>query len=249
MIAKSAFLNTCKEFAYKIRNCRNSAIHLGDNLVLGETVMGSPIIIDSRHYNSLKLLYLPPPKEIAVMSYLFHYIKPTMRCLDIGAGTGYYSMVLAKLVGPKGQVFSFEDDEGCYRLLKRNVKLNAFTSICGVKRPTGIDQYLDSHKNSINFVHISSESNLANIYRDMQITVRLNPSIQILCHINPELLLKMPSLYEPFFQAVISDGFEGYLFPSLNSLDSKEQLTEDPSVKFLLLCKGSLWTEIQDADG
>jgi len=249
MLKKSAFLDSCNEFAYRIRNCRISAIHLGDHLVLGETVMGDSIIIDSRHFNSLKLLYLPPPKEIAVMSYLFHYIKKKMRCIDIGAGTGYYSMVLAKLVGPAGQIFSFEEDESCCSLLKRNADLNGFTSISEVNSHTGIDQFLDINPGEIHFVHISSDSKLPEIYREMHKTVQSNPSIHILCHINPEELQKSSALFEQFFQSLNSEGFEGYLFPSLNPLVSEEQLTENSSVKLLLLCRGSLWHEAGDADG
>lgn len=249
MLEKNAFMNTIKDFAYRIRNCRNSAIHLGGNLVLGETVMGDPIIIDSGHFSSLKLLYLPPPNEIAIMSYLFHFIKPSMHCLDIDAGTGYYSMVLAHLVGLKGQVYSFENDESCYKLLERNRNLNGFSSIIAENTVYNIEQFIETQKNNISFVHISSDSNLPDIYRSIQETVESNQLIHILCHISPEELMKTPQPFEHFFQSLNSEGFEGFLFPLLTPLVSEEQLTVDSSIKSLLLCRGSLWTAEGSEDG
>ena len=241
MLEKNEFLKTSKEFAYRIRNCRNSAIHLGGTLVLGETVLGNPIIIDSRHFNSLKLLYLPPSQEIAIMSYLFHFIKPGMQCLDFGAGTGYYSLVLAKLSGINGIVWSFENEMNCYQLLKRNIQLNAFAQICSHAQLLNIDSYLENKKINFDFIHIFSEAPLPDTFAAMQQTIKMNRSLHLLCHICPRQLESSPDSYDHFFQSLSSDGFEGYLFPNLNRLESKAQLTKDLSLKSLLLCRGSLW--------
>lgn len=44
--------------------------------------------------------------------------------LDLGAHIGYYTLLLAKLVGPHGKVFAFEPEPGNFAVLRRNVKLN-----------------------------------------------------------------------------------------------------------------------------
>jgi len=44
--------------------------------------------------------------------------------VDAGANIGYYTLILSKLVGPKGKVYAFEPGEECFDLLKENVKEN-----------------------------------------------------------------------------------------------------------------------------
>lgn len=43
---------------------------------------------------------------------------------DVGANIGYYSVLLAKLVGPKGRVFSFEPTNYFSQVLKKNIEVN-----------------------------------------------------------------------------------------------------------------------------
>lgn len=46
--------------------------------------------------------------------------------LDVGASYGYYTAVLADLVGPEGRVHAFEPNPGLHALLARNLALNGF---------------------------------------------------------------------------------------------------------------------------
>ena len=49
--------------------------------------------------------------------------------VDIGANIGYYTLLLAKLVGPKGKVISFEPDPTSFKILKKSIKANNFKNI------------------------------------------------------------------------------------------------------------------------
>jgi FkbM family methyltransferase len=49
--------------------------------------------------------------------------------LDIGSHLGYYTLLLAKLVGPQGKVISFEAAPEIFDVLKQNVELNACTNV------------------------------------------------------------------------------------------------------------------------
>lgn len=61
---------------------------------------------------------------------LFHrYLKTGMTVLDIGAHIGQYSLVASPLVGPQGQIHSFEPDPETFAWLQRNCRDNGLTNV------------------------------------------------------------------------------------------------------------------------
>ncbi len=53
-----------------------------------------------------------------------------MVVVDVGANVGIFTLVMARLVGPDGRVHSFEPHPELSRLLRINVELNHYGSIC-----------------------------------------------------------------------------------------------------------------------
>jgi len=49
--------------------------------------------------------------------------------VDLGANIGYYSLILAKLVGNEGKVFSFEPVPKNFSKLEKNIKLNNYSNV------------------------------------------------------------------------------------------------------------------------
>ncbi len=49
--------------------------------------------------------------------------------IDIGANIGYFTLLFARLVGPRGQVFAFEPEPINFELLRRNVELNGYCNV------------------------------------------------------------------------------------------------------------------------
>ncbi len=49
--------------------------------------------------------------------------------LDVGANIGYFTLLMASVVGNKGMVYSFEPDKRAFLLLERNIKLNDFDHV------------------------------------------------------------------------------------------------------------------------
>jgi FkbM family methyltransferase len=65
-------------------------------------------------------------KEI---DFLRHFVKPGMIAIDIGANLGVYSLLLARLVGPSGRVFSYEPGREARALLEHSRDLNDFGNL------------------------------------------------------------------------------------------------------------------------
>jgi FkbM family methyltransferase len=70
------------------------------------------------------LLLQGQPWEPWTVSTFQKYVKPGMHVVDFGAYNGVHSIALAKLVGEKGRVYSFEPNPISFNLFKRNIKLN-----------------------------------------------------------------------------------------------------------------------------
>jgi FkbM family methyltransferase len=56
-------------------------------------------------------------------------VKAGMTAIDIGAHIGYYTLLLAKCVGPTGRVISFEPLPVNFALLEQNVRLNGLQHV------------------------------------------------------------------------------------------------------------------------
>ncbi len=77
-------------------------------------------------YNDPQSLYkLLFRYETNVWKYVKNVVSPGMFCLDLGANQGFYTVLLAKLVGPTGKVIAFEPELGELKRLRKNLKLNS----------------------------------------------------------------------------------------------------------------------------
>jgi FkbM family methyltransferase len=58
-----------------------------------------------------------------------HMLKSGMRCLDIGANYGVFSLSCARQVGPRGRVWSFEPTSDTAKFLAESIRENGFQNI------------------------------------------------------------------------------------------------------------------------
>lgn len=56
-------------------------------------------------------------------------LKPGQTALDLGANIGLYTLIMAKLAGPSGQVFAFEPGPKSYALLTKNIEVNGYANV------------------------------------------------------------------------------------------------------------------------
>jgi FkbM family methyltransferase len=59
-------------------------------------------------------------------------IRPGMTVVDVGANLGYFSLLMADRVGPRGRVHAFEPNPPIVTRLRRNVAINGFDGLIAV---------------------------------------------------------------------------------------------------------------------
>jgi predicted methyltransferase len=64
-------------------------------------------------------------------------LKPGMRAAEIGAGTGYFAVRLARAVGPSGRAFGVDIEPGMVRHLARRAQEEKLPQLMGVLGATG----------------------------------------------------------------------------------------------------------------
>jgi FkbM family methyltransferase len=69
------------------------------------------------------------PRSVALFRSL---LRPGMRCLDVGAQSGFYTCLMASRVGPAGAVHAFEPMPANCRMVARNVAENRFEDRVGL---------------------------------------------------------------------------------------------------------------------
>jgi FkbM family methyltransferase len=67
--------------------------------------------------------------EPEVVRAISESVLPGMTAFDIGAYGGFFTLLLSKLVGPKGKVFAFEPLPANFRVLEENLKLNSIENV------------------------------------------------------------------------------------------------------------------------
>ena len=67
--------------------------------------------------------------EQTIVNLVKNEIKKGDVVIDIGAHIGYYTVLFAKLVGPKGKVFAFEASPTNFEILKKNVNVNGYQNV------------------------------------------------------------------------------------------------------------------------
>ena len=66
--------------------------------------------------------------EPEVAAALSRLVRPGDSCVDAGAHYGYFTLLLARLCGPEGQVYSFEAEAENAKILRENVRVNDLLS-------------------------------------------------------------------------------------------------------------------------
>lgn len=105
--------------------CQNA--YLGDGITLCRVLGRYKMYVDTSDRAISPHLITDGFWEIWVTEALCDLVKPGMVVADIGANHGYFSLLLAELVGPDGFVHAFEPNPRLVDLLDGTLSINGFS--------------------------------------------------------------------------------------------------------------------------
>lgn len=102
--------------------------YLGDGLVLARVLGRHKIFLRSADRGFACHLMLDGFWEMWLTQFLARRVRPGMTVVDVGANFGYFTLLLADLVGESGRVIAAEPNPDAATLLRETVLLNGFSA-------------------------------------------------------------------------------------------------------------------------
>jgi len=94
-------------------------------------VLGHRMFLDPNDSLRLSVRGIYEPLETELVQ---KEVRPGDVAVDVGANIGYYTLILARCVGPSGHVFAFEPCPENFVLLKKNVEVNGYRNVTLVQK-------------------------------------------------------------------------------------------------------------------
>lgn len=195
---------------------------------------GLTVFLDKRDYLHLSNRPFEPFESKTILD----NVKEGDVVIDIGANLGFYTLFLARKVGPKGKVYAFEPDTEMFALLKKNVKANGFKnvkifSLAVYDRNrhlsfSGYSSDVDSGfvskegrrkvkavcidslfaNKRVDFIKMDIEGSEGMAFKGMLKTARKNPGIRIVTEFFPHLLKNHAVNNIRFYDLLKKEGFK-----------------------------------------
>lgn len=104
--------------------CRNA--YLGGDMAVCRVLGRYRMFVDTSDVGLSTFLLLDGYWEMWTTEAMLRFIRPGMTAVDIGANLGYFTMVMADLVGPSGRVVAFEPNPRMAERTRRSAHVNGF---------------------------------------------------------------------------------------------------------------------------
>ena len=114
--------------------------YLGQNTALCRVLGRYKAYVDTTDIGLCSHLMLDGYWEMWVTETLAELIRPGMIVADIGANIGYFTLMMAELVGPEGRVHAFEPNPRLVELLNKSLMINGFSRWADVHQTALADQ-------------------------------------------------------------------------------------------------------------
>ncbi len=109
-----------------IRGACNVA-YLGHDIALCRVLGRYKAYVDTTDVGLSSHLMLDGYWEMWVTEALYDLVRPGMVVADIGANVGYFTLLMAELVGPAGRVHAFEPNPRLADLVDKSLQVNGFS--------------------------------------------------------------------------------------------------------------------------
>jgi FkbM family methyltransferase len=127
--AIAAMSNT--DFVNRCRAACQTA-YLGDSTILCRVLSRYLMYVDSQDMSLAPHLCLNGYWEPSVTYAFARSIQPGWNCIDVGANHGYFSVLMASLVGKTGKVLALEPNTNLVQLIQRTLIVNGLTDTIAV---------------------------------------------------------------------------------------------------------------------
>lgn len=102
-------------------------VFLGDYTAVCRILGRYKFYVDTRDRGFGTNILLDGFWEMWLTKFIASVVQPGMVTIDVGANFGYYTLLLADLVGPSGRVISVEPNPGAVPHLRNSIALNGFS--------------------------------------------------------------------------------------------------------------------------
>ncbi len=113
-----------------------------------------PMILNFEEEGLSESLMIRREREVAETETIKKIVKPGMCVLEIGANVGYYTILMGKLVGENGKIYSYEPYPRSVDILIRNLSLNNLTNVVEVHN------LAVSSENAVKKLYLGSATNI-----------------------------------------------------------------------------------------
>lgn len=116
------------KFGKPKRETQRPYFYLGGGIALTQLAMGPFVYVDPLEESVCPHLIAQGVWEAWIAKVVLDLLRPGDRVVEVGGHVGFYTLLMAQKVGPKGSVLSFEANPRLANLAMRSVRLNGFES-------------------------------------------------------------------------------------------------------------------------
>lgn len=107
--------------------------YLGENTGICRTIYGHKIYVDTRDVSLAPCLIMDGDWEPWITRALRELLRPGMKCVDLGANFGWYSLLMAQQAGATGFVLCADANPRMVELCRRSLSINGFAEMSQVR--------------------------------------------------------------------------------------------------------------------